>query len=139
MQIRQVIAVVIATAIIALALGITIGYSLSSGKTTTLKSVYEVTFQQNPCNPSDYVSPWAVKLGNETIVKPSNETVSTSGVVSIKSYPNNNTISTIIFSVPDGVYNYAVIPSDGFTSTTSGIVKVNGSDLLVQFVVICHP
>jgi hypothetical protein len=140
MQTRRVITLVTVVASLALVLGIAVGYSISSPPVAISGvQLYEVTFQQNSCNPSEYVSPWSVKLGNETIVKPSNETVSTSGVVSISPYPDNNTISTITFSVPNGVYNYAVIPSDGFTSTTSGTVKVNGSDLFIQIAVICHP
>ncbi|MDG6907691.1 MAG: hypothetical protein JRN20_18110 [Nitrososphaerota archaeon] len=101
--------------------------------------VYSVTFQQSPCNPTDYVSVWSVTLANETVLNPYNGTLPLSGVVTIASFPSDSSISTITFVVPDGTFNYTVKPTGGFSSSTSGIVVVKGSSVAIRLDVVCHP
>ena len=136
------------------------GYSLSPSKTTSItlpastqtvtsretitltalnNSPYNITFQQISCNPTYYVAAWSVTLGNQTIYNPNNGASTSSNVTELSSFPSNSTISTITFTVPDGAYNYTVKPTSGFSSSTAGIVKVNGSSVVVQLDVICHP
>jgi len=108
---------------------------VSNGTLTTSSAaearLYDVTFHQSgACSPLAYVAPWSVTLGNETIAEPSNATLPISGG-SYAAGPENQNLSTIAFSVPDGVYQYSLSPSGAFASPV-GSVTVNGSDVSVE-------
>ena len=151
MQARQVIALVIVVAIIALALGTTIGYSISSGKTTTTSlttqtivktpsnstgELYELRFNQTGiCHPALYSIPWSVTLSNGmTIEEPQGNNTQCCGVS-----PTFANYSSIVFSVTNGNYSY-VDRIDNFNA--SGNVTVNGKDvtvLLSEEIASCGP
>ena len=100
--------------------------------------LYKVTFNDTggSCGGVFYVSPWSVTIGNITLAQPSNATLPLSGQESES--PAYYSISTIIFTVPNGSYNYNVI-SGGLIRPFSGTVSVNGSDISVQlFVLNCY-
>jgi hypothetical protein len=108
---------------------------LSNGTLTTSSAAetrfYDVTFHQSgACSPLAYVAPWSVTLGNETIAEPSNTTLPIPGG-SYVAGPENQNLSTIAFSLPDGVYQYSLSPSGAFPSPV-GSVTVNGSDVIVE-------
>ena len=92
---------------------------------------YEVSFHQSgACSPSAYVAPWSVTLGNQTIAEPSGATLPIpNGTFSAG--PANQNLSTIVFSVPNGVYGYRISPYGAF-SPTSGTITVDGSDVSVE-------
>ena len=93
--------------------------------------LYDVTFHQSgACSPLAYVAPWSVTLGNETVAEPSNTTLPIPGG-SYAAGPENQNLSTIAFSVPDGVYQYSLSPSGAFASPV-GSVTVNGSDVSIE-------
>jgi hypothetical protein len=107
----------------------------SNGTVTTSPSVetrlYDVTFHQSgACSPLAYVAPWSVTLGNETIAEPSNATLPIPGG-SYAAGPENQNLSAIVFSVPDGVYQYSLSPPGAFASPL-GSVTVNGSDVSIE-------
>jgi hypothetical protein len=107
----------------------------SNGTVTTSSGLemrlYDVTFHQSgACSPLAYVAPWSVTLGNETVAEPSNATLPIPGGP-YAGGPENQNLSTIVFSVPDGVYQYALSPSGAFALPV-GSVTVNGSDVSVE-------
>jgi len=113
--------------------------------------VYEVTFRQIPCYAGSwklayyFVHPWSVTLGGETIIRPVNETslfyqyTNRLGVVQETGYSNSSSnISTIVFSVSNGTYNYQIVPPDGFpTNRSSGTLSVSGSDINLHLFANC--
>jgi hypothetical protein len=100
----------------------------SSGAETRF---YDVTFHQSgACSPLAFVAPWSVTLGNVTVAEPSNATLPIPGG-SFAAGPENQNLSTIAFSVPDGVYQYSLSPSGAFAQP-AGSVTVNGSDVTVE-------
>jgi hypothetical protein len=93
--------------------------------------LYDVTFlQEGDCSPPVYVLPWSVTLGNETIAQPSNATLPIKSPPSTYG-PANQSLTTIAFSVPDGVYQYTISPPGTFSSD-SGSITVNGAGVLVM-------
>ena len=161
MQTRQVISLVTVIAVLALALGITIGYSLTSGRTstttttqtqtyttsfsvtTTLTTVatshnrtsqlYEVRFNQTGfCNPPSFLIPWSVTLEisegmNLTITQPLNESVQC-----CVGSPSYRPYSSIVFTVPNGTYPYAVVEAGVDFTPASGNVTVEGQNVTVM-------
>jgi hypothetical protein len=110
---------------------------VSNGTLTTPSAaetrLYDVTFHQSgACSPLAYVAPWSVTLGSETIAEPSNTTLPIPGG-SYSAGPENQNLSTIAFSVPDGVYQYSLSPSGAFALPVAS-VTVNGSDVSVEVV-----
>jgi hypothetical protein len=109
--------------------------AVASSFTTTTSAaggtrLYDVTFQQSgDCSPPVYVVPWSVTLGNVTIAQPSNATLPITSAPS-NSGQTNQTLSTIVFSVPDGSYQYTISPKGTFASDY-GSVTVNGTSVLV--------
>jgi hypothetical protein len=108
---------------------------VSNGTLTTPSAaetrLYDVTFHQSgACSPLAYVAPWSVTLGNETVAEPSNTTLPIPGGP-YAAGPENQNLSTIAFSVPDGVYQYNLSPSGAFASPV-GSVTVNGSDVSIE-------
>jgi hypothetical protein len=108
--------------------------AVASGPATPLVStstagtqLYDVTFMQaGDCSPSEYVAPWSVTLGSETIAQPANGTLPATG-----GFTTDQALSTIAFSVPDGVYQYSISPTGDFSSN-SGVVTVDGTGVLVM-------
>jgi hypothetical protein len=129
-----------------------------SASTTTITSteenasirLHELTFNESgECGA--YASTWAVTLttllypnsehppfdnpppyviGNVTITQPSNATlpINTAGGSAGGAY---KMISKIVFTVPNGIYQYNVTSSWDF-APSGGVIGVNGSDLVVQ-------
>lgn len=92
--------------------------------------LYDVTFRQSgACSPLAYVAPWSVTLGNETIAEPSNATLPVQNGT-YTAGPEYQNLSTIVFSVPNGVYQYKLAPFGAF-GPNSGSVTVDGSDVTV--------
>ena len=82
----------------------------SSGRGVTTSTVYKVAFKQlGACSPPAFVSPWSVTLGNLTEAEPSNATIPVRND-SIVASPSFENLSTIVFSVPNGVYHYLIYP-----------------------------
>ena len=112
----------------------------TSSKTinSTKLRVYELVFQQLPCG-GEIVSPWAVTLGNHTVVEPSNETVPTDNMV--KLVPPSFNLTTVVFSVSPGNYGYTLSPLGIWNQTSIhdfGFVTVTGSDITVKIQATCH-
>jgi hypothetical protein len=163
MQTRQVVAFVTIVAIIALALGTAIGYIVTSGKTstttttqthttsvsvtTTLTTVvtsqnrtsqlYEVRFNQSGiCNPPKFITPWSVILVTSedtyNIDAPSNW--SSDVPVCCALGTSNRPYSSIVFSVPNGTYSWAINPqfnSVNNLSPQTGNVTISGADVTI--------
>jgi hypothetical protein len=103
--------------------------TITSTEVSASIPLHMVTFNESgECGA--YADTWAVTLGNITIAQPSNATlpISTEEGVAGGAY---KMISKIIFTVPDGVYQYDV--TSGWSLFPSGgTVDVNGSDVVVQ-------
>ena len=92
--------------------------------------LYDVTFQQSgDCSPPVYVVPWSVTLGNVTIAQPSNATLPITTAPS-PTAQTNQSLSTIVFSVPDGSTNTRISPKGTFSSDY-GSITVDGAGVLV--------
>jgi hypothetical protein len=152
---RRSVLSIFGTAVIALIVGSALGSALFSTRTTTTElstesltttvstivtvttvsqsRLFELRFvQQGACSaPQAFLAPWAVTLGNKTtIAEPSNATlpISESSFEAATLFQNH---STIVFSVPDGVYTYTVYPHT-FLGQQGNSVIVNGSDATVN-------
>jgi hypothetical protein len=79
--------------------------------------------------PMLYADSWAVTLGGITIAQPSNATLPVSGNFDAAQFQS---IHTIIFTMPDGRYDYNVTTTGNPPSPQRGSVTVNGSDQVVQ-------
>lgn len=92
---------------------------------------YQLEFiQESNCPYGSWVVPWGVVLDNHaTGVQPTNATLPLS--YSNARLTSNSNYSTISFSVPNGVYNYTVVPT-GFAGKQSGNVTVSGSNVEVE-------
>lgn len=92
--------------------------------------LHKVTFQQEgACSPSVYVAPWSVTLGTITEAEPPGTPLPIlNGGYSAG--PEPSSIYTIVFSVPNGTYQYSVRPQGAFYAY-SGTVTVNGADVLI--------
>jgi hypothetical protein len=103
--------------------------------------LYQLEFvQDSNCPYGVWRLPWAVVLNNSTIVvQPS------SAPLSSLTYPGNYSLSpeqqlagsegnysTISFSVPNGTYDYTIVPKDPFNREQSGSVTINGGDAEVE-------
>jgi hypothetical protein len=106
----------------------------TSTTTTTAKAsmspiqLYKVIFNETALCDS-YADEWAVTLGNITLSQPSNVTLPLSRIGSFS--PAGQIISKIVFTVPDGTYNFNVSRSaDLFPA--NGTVNVSGSNVAVQ-------
>lgn len=156
MQTRQIVGPVVLIAVIALAMGATIG-SVSSGKTTTSLTtqtvtitttsvttqtiektssnstgeLYELTFNQTDvCTNFGAFIPWTVILmtsgGTYSITEPSN--ASSIPLSECPCSPSGSAYSSIAFSVPNGTYSYV---TKGVAQKT-GNVTVEGQDVTVM-------
>jgi hypothetical protein len=109
----------------------TVFVSPTSSASHTATQVYKVTFNQTgQCPPPRlYYAPWYVTLGSETQIEPPNATLPLS-TLSGTAASYYQRYSTILFSVPDGTYEYTlqVVGSSPFVGT----VAVNGSDVTIS-------
>ena len=94
--------------------------------------LYQLEFaQESNCYYGSWLLPWAVVLDNSTVVvQPSNATLPLT--YSGTHLTSDSNYSTIVFSVPNGTYNYAIVPNDPFNPEQSGNVTVDGSEVQVQ-------
>jgi len=91
-----------------------------------------VVFQQlGACSPDEFWGiPWSVTIGNSTEVQPPGTTLPLDNYGLGGTLNENFTV--IVFSLPSGLYNFSVSPSAGFFTPTTGSVRVNGTDVLVE-------
>jgi YVTN family beta-propeller protein len=92
-------------------------------------TLHKVIFNESTICNSQYADRWAITLGDITIIQPSNATLPFRGATNFS--PAGEAISKIIFTVPDGAYDWNVSVGTGF-GATSGTIDVNGSDVVVQ-------
>ena len=91
---------------------------------------FRVTFTQSgACSPLAYVAPWSVTLGNEVEAEPASATLPIPNDTYAAS-PLYADDSTIVFSVPDGTYQFSISPFGPF-GPDSGTVTVDGADVTV--------
>jgi hypothetical protein len=104
--------------------------SSTSPTPSGMSNLYQLEFvQESNCPYGSWVYPWGVMLNGETLTQPSNATLPLS--YSNAHLTSNSSYSTISFSVPNGVYSYAVVPT-GFAGKQSGNVTVSGSNVEVE-------
>ncbi len=92
--------------------------------------LYEVTFRQSgDCTPTAYAAPWSVTLGSWPVAEPSNATlpINTNTGSAGPAYSNS---SVLVFSVPNGQYQYHIAVGWDF-GNPSGVIDVNGADVTV--------
>ncbi|MDA4117981.1 MAG: hypothetical protein OK455_06520, partial [Thaumarchaeota archaeon] len=92
---------------------------------------YNVTFQQVGAGACPFLGePWAVTIGNTTMVQPAGTAlpINDGGPLSAT---NNTNISNIYFSLPPGSYQYQVHPSSVFFTPSSGTLSVNATSNIV--------
>ena len=108
---------------------VTLTATITTTATTTTSAVgtrfYEITFRQSD-SCSAFFAPWSVTLGKETLAEPSNATLPTAN--DTIRFEQNQSVSTITFSVTNGVYEYKIQPSD-FFFPPSGNVTVDDADV----------
>jgi hypothetical protein len=98
----------------------------TSTLTQTTTQVYQVTFQQmGACSPEFWGVPWSVMIGNQTEVQPPNATLplNDNGLYGT----TNKSLVTIVFSLPKGMYDINVHPSNHFFEPNGGVVDVTGN------------
>ena len=135
---KLAIAIIVAALIIGSVAYLTISPGTRTITVTTYTScdysstLYCVVFQQTGAcsNPEFWGIPWSVTIGNTTEVQPPGTKLP------LNNYGLGGTLNTnftvIVFSLPDGHYDYNVSPSAGFFTPTTGSVSVDGTDVLVQ-------
>jgi hypothetical protein len=99
---------------------------LFSDSSSTTTQVYQVTFQQmGACSPEFWGVPWSVMIGNQTEVQPPNATLplNDNGLYGT----TNKSLVTIVFSLPKGMYDINVHPSNHFFEPNGGVVDVTGN------------
>ena len=92
--------------------------------------LYDVTFQQRgACSPVFWMLPWAVTLNSWTQIQPHGATIPPQYYYGT----SDASLAEIVFSVPNGSYQWKAFPTTGYNSDpTSGVVKVSGSNVTVQ-------
>jgi hypothetical protein len=85
-------------------------YQQSTISSSKAAQLYQLEFvQESNCPYGSWLFPWAVVLNNSTmVVQPSNATLPLT--YSGTHLTSNSNYSTIWFSVPDGTFNYSVLP-----------------------------
>jgi hypothetical protein len=102
----------------------------TAATTTSLPSEAYVIFHQVPsCGYADLL-PWGVTIANQSQVLPSNSKFPTNGS-SGGGYYNAN-VTTMAFLLPNGVYNYTIMPAQGGNSTSIGPITLRGVDVTVN-------
>src|SRR5271154_101833 len=130
-------------AIVVAASALTFGGVLAGRRTTTVSTtitesatppaarVYQVIFKQTGgCSPAYYAAPWSATLGSETEAEPANATLPLLNDTGNTS-PSFVNASVIVFSVPNGTYQYHLVPAFTF-GNPSGILTVQGGDIMIS-------
>jgi hypothetical protein len=109
----------------------TITLSTSSKGSTSPPELYELGFNQTPvCNLPRMIIPWYVTLGNKTtIVEPPGDNLSE--CCTLTSY--NRSYTPIIFSLPNGVYNFSVFPNELYPR--NGTIMIDGKDENIELTI----
>jgi len=112
--------------------GYFIGTSTEGTARSTLSShLYQVEFiQESDCPYGSWLIPWGVVISYQMVVQPSNATLPLSYATS--RLTSNSTYATILFSLPNGTYNYSILPNDPLGTEQSGNVTVDGGKVAVQ-------
>lgn len=102
------------------------------------RTLFQVIFVQTPtCGDlNEYAIPWAVNLGNMTIVEPPNARLPDPSSELLQGGVKILNLTRITFSLPDGTYRYTVLPSGDFGVNLPGgnltsAVTVQGADIVV--------
>jgi len=106
--------------------------SLGSGSSLGAAPTHKVTFNETGgCQGNaDYADKYSITLGGVTKAQPPNAGLPISGVIAFS--PAYKNMSQLTFRVPDGNYNYTISPSVE-PYPYSGMVRVNGLDVIVQW------
>jgi len=124
-----VFAALLVVAILAGTLG---GYLIgTSGRSEATSLQYQLEFvQESNCPYGSWLIPWAVTIDHQTVTQPPSASPPLS--YSASRLTGNSTYSTILFSLPNGTYNYSILPNDPLGTEQSGSVTVVGSNVVVQ-------
>ena len=134
--------VIAALLVVALLAGAGVGYFVGSSSQRTATSLattsrntivpgpYTLTFRQRGvCSPILWMLPWAVTWDNSTAkVQPPNATIPPTYYYST----GNTSLSTIVFSVGNGTYQWKSFPPSGYGDPSSGNVTIAGSSAVIQ-------
>lgn len=130
-------AILIAGVLMSTSLSVVVGAaetatSVSTSATGT-SHLYELEFvQESNCPYGSWLIPWAVVVDNETLVQPSNATVPTPSSYTDSRLTSNSSYSAIWFSVPDGTYNYTILPDNFYGAVETGTATIDGSNVEVM-------
>jgi hypothetical protein len=98
---------------------------------TTTSELYQVEFLQGSnCPPGSWLVPWAVVLNGQTVVQPSNATLPLS--YNGSRYTGDSNYSAIWFSLPNGTYNYTILPKNSLGNEQSGSLTISGNGAVIQ-------
>jgi hypothetical protein len=81
--------------------------------------------------------PWSVTIGNVTKVQPPGTSLPLTNST-LMDTTNNLNLTVLVFSLPDGRYNFTVNPTSfslagpDYFLPDSGVVDVNGTNVLIQ-------
>ena len=137
---NRVVAVLLVVALfIGAGAGFFIGSSSQHTATTTLVTTsrntiasgpYTLAFRQRGvCSPIMWMLPWAITLDNTTEkVQPPTASIPPAYYYGT----NNESLSTIGFSVGNGTYQWKSFPPSGYGDPSSGNVTIAGSDAVIQ-------
>ena len=128
--------------VVALSIGAGAGYFIGStsqrtapplvttSHITIVSGPYTLTFRQRGvCSPIFWMLPWAVTLDNATEkVQPPNASIPPAYYYGT----SNVSLSTIVFSVANGTYQWKSFPPSGYGDPSSGNVTIAGSDAFIQ-------
>jgi hypothetical protein len=129
---RLAVAIVIAIVVVGGAVVVS-SYLGASRRVTTsgTSQPHRLEFvQESNCPYGSWLVPWAVVINHQTVVQPSNATLPLS--YGSSRLTDNSTYSTIWYSLPNGTYNYSILPKNIFGQEQTGNVTVDGSNVVVQ-------
>jgi hypothetical protein len=109
--------------------------STSTALCDTSSTLHCVVFQQTGAcsDPEFWGIPWSVTIGGTTEVQPpGTQLPPDNGSLSGLSGTLNENLTVIVFSLPDGTFQFRVSPSADYFTPESGTVDVNGTDVLIQ-------
>jgi hypothetical protein len=96
-----------------------------------------------------FALPWTVRFGNSTITEPPKAVLPNPGESNLNDWPAYRNLTRIVFSVPNGVYNFTIMPQWEFYNVSyqtgengvAGLVHVNDHDVSVDVTVAnqAHP
>jgi len=134
MRDEVLIALLVVLVIASAGTGYFVGTSSQSATTSTSGNprLYQLEFiQESNCPYGSWLLPWAVMLDTNTVVvQPSNATLPVSYAGAHLTSDTN--YSTIWFSVPNGTYDYTILPSNISGVEQNGTATVSGGNVQVQ-------